>query len=290
MAKKISGSVGKGGKNKPEDTEIVQELLNGFSKKCGFKKLDVDGLVGSKTNSAIQAFQKSVVGMGRPDSRVDPGGNSFSMLVKGPKKAEAEAKKEEKAAAKKEAKKEKEKEAKKEKEGSGASSGGSGGNGQPQVKGDIRGVDKKILGVLEAVSAHYGKPIVVKTGKQKPASTAGGEQLWQDWLSGLDRGRRDPNLKRNKRLREQLDELYNAVKKDEFMALFAKNSKKGSGGDGGPHATGHAVDIKGNTDPKVVAALATILRREDEGNVIHFDDTGKSIPRKISEAMKKKWT
>ena len=80
MAKKISGSVGKGGKNNSEDTRIVQELLNAFSKKCGFKKLDTDGLVGPKTISAIATFQRKAVGMSRADSQVDPGGKSFSTL------------------------------------------------------------------------------------------------------------------------------------------------------------------------------------------------------------------
>lgn len=282
MAKKISGSVGKGGKNKSADTQVVQELLNGFAKKCGFKKLDTDGLIGPKTQAAIAAFQKSAVGMARPDSRVDPGGKSMQTLALGPKKAEAEAKKAEKAKAKK---------------GGSAESGKGGaeqgqaegrGNGKPQVKGDVRGIDKKILGVLEAVSAHYGKPIVVESGRQSGAA-AGGERLWQEWLNSLDRGERDPQLRRDKKLRGQLDELYNQVKKREFLDLYAKKSRKAKGGGSSAHAAGKAVDIKKNTDSKVVAALSTILRREDEGDVIHFDDTGKSIPRTISEAVKKKW-
>jgi hypothetical protein len=287
MAKRISGSVGKGGKNKSEDILLVQQLLNAFSKTAGFKKLDEDGLIGPKTLSAIAAFQKSAVGMTRPDSRIDPGGESFSMLSMGPRKAEAEAKKAEKAQQAKEAK-QSGGEAKPGKAGKGQESEEkSGGSGKPQVKGDTRGVDKKILAVLEEVSAHYGKPIFVETGKQD--ETAGGEQLWHEWANSLKRGARDPGLKRDERLRLQLDELYNEMKKDEFVELVAKNSKKSKGGGASAHTAGRAVDIKKNTDPKVIAALSTILRREDEGNVIHFDDTGKSVPRTISEAIKKKW-
>lgn len=270
MAKKISASVGKGGKNKPEDTKVVQELLNAFTKKGGFKRLDVDGLIGPKTIAAIKSMQESVVGMKRGDGRVDPGGETMAALTKGPKKLEAEAKKEEKQQQKQEAE---------------AAKNQSGG-GKPQVKGDVRGVDRRLLGVLEAVSAHFGKPIVVETGKQ---STAGGEQLWQEWTNSLDRGRRDPTLRRNDKLREELDTLYSDLKKKDFLKLAAKKLGAAQGSEASAHAAGRAVDIKRNTDSKIVAALATVLRKQDEGNVIHFDDAGKSLPKTISEAMKKKW-
>ena len=288
MAKKISGSVGKGGKNKPADVIAVQELLNGFAKKCGFKKLDVDGLIGPKTNTAISAFQKNSLGMARPDGRVDPGGNSMKSLAMGPKKVEAEAKKAEKAEVKKEAKK---KDAKGAKNGDKQADGP--GKGKPQVKGDTRGIDKRLLGVLEAVSAHFGKPIVVENGKQSAAAvSADAEQLWQDWDSNrIKRGMGVPALQRDKKLRKDLDDSYCRTDFDKFVKLFekkVKKSKKGGATDEA-HAKGRAVDIKRNTDQKVVAALATILRKEDEDGVIHFDDAGKSLPKTITEAMKKKW-
>ena len=291
MAKKISASVGKGGKNKPADTQAVQELLNAFAKKCGFKQLDVDGKVGPKTNAAISSFQKKVVGMSKADGRVDAKGRSMSALAMGPKKAEAEAKKAEKQGEKGKANratgskgspgKGSSAETKKKKKGAG--------NGKPQVKGDTRGVDKRLLAVLEAVSAHYGKPIVVETGKQASQATTDGEQLWQRWRDDLDSGKRDPILRRNEKLRKQLDALYSHKEFDKFMRLVKKNSKKSAEGASDAHASGRAVDIKRSTDAKVVAAIATILRREDEGNVIHFDDNGKSLPKTITEAMKKKW-
>lgn len=281
MAKRISSSVGKSGKNKPEDTQIVQELLNDFAKTCGFKKLDVDGLIGPKTLAAVAAFQKKAVGMARPDSRIDPGGKSFEVLAKGAKKAEAEAKKAERA-------QKSDEQAKKGGAAKGDETQSQGSTeSKPQVKGDVRGVDKKILGVLEAVSAHYGKPIVVEAGKQ--VASGGAEYLWHEWLDSLDRGEKDPNLKKDTKLRQQLDELYNQVKKREFMSLVAKNSRTFKSGSAGAHASGRAVDIKKNTNSKVLAALETLLRREDEGNVVHFDDTGKSIPKTISDSIKKKW-
>ena len=286
MAKKISASVGKGGKNKPADVIAVQEMLNGFAKKSGFKKLDVDGLIGPKTNAAIAAFQKNSVGMARPDSRVDPSGNSMKTLSMGPKKAEAEAKKAEKAGAESGAKKNGAKGDEKGKQAEGT------GKGKPQVKGDTRGVDKRLLGVLEAVSAHYGKPIVVETGKQSSdGGSSDANQLWQDWVGKVNRGMGHATLRKKGKLRKDLDDLYQHTKFDKFKKLVDQNLKKGgkkSSADDA-HAKGRAVDIKKNTDQKVLAALATMLRKEDEEGVIHFDDAGKSLPKTITEAMKKKW-
>ena len=82
MAKKISASVGKGGKNRPADVKLIQQLLNdNLSKMTGVQRLVVDGLVGRKTIGAIEKFQKQVVGMQRVDGRVDPGGKTIQALT-----------------------------------------------------------------------------------------------------------------------------------------------------------------------------------------------------------------
>jgi len=75
---KISGSVGKGGKNKAADVETVQRLLNhnGAS-----PALDPDGDCGKLTIGAIEAFQKSKLGW--KDGRVDPGGKTWAALTGG---------------------------------------------------------------------------------------------------------------------------------------------------------------------------------------------------------------
>jgi hypothetical protein len=86
MAKKISGSVGKGGKNKPKDVLTVQKLLNGRANKAGYRKLGEDSQIGPKTTVAIGKFQKHIMGMNRPDSRVDPGGKTMLALSSGPSK------------------------------------------------------------------------------------------------------------------------------------------------------------------------------------------------------------
>ena len=94
MAKKISASVGKGGKNKPEDIKVIQELLNPFAGQVGFAKMKVDGAPNPKLDKAIGAFQLNVCGF-KPDSRVDPGKRTMQKLVAGPGKAKAEQKKDE---------------------------------------------------------------------------------------------------------------------------------------------------------------------------------------------------
>ena len=70
----ISASVGKGGKNKEEDVETVQRLLN----RSG-AGLEVDGDCGSRTIRAIENFQQSRLGW--KDGRVDPGGKTFAALT-----------------------------------------------------------------------------------------------------------------------------------------------------------------------------------------------------------------
>jgi hypothetical protein len=282
MAKKISSSVGKGGKNKPEDVKIVQELLNAFTKMCGFKKLDEDGLIGPKTISAIAEFQKTAVGMSKPDSRIDTNGDSFSVLSKGPKKAEAELKKSE------EAEKEK-KEAAEAKKAKAEKSTEVVDKGKAQVRGETRGVDKKILAVLEAVSAYYGKPIHIECGKQDASGPLNADQLWQDWETKLGNGDKVSALKGNSDLLKELKRCYVAAEKKEFDKCLAKLSGKSNNKASEAHAAGRAIDISKNTDRKMVDALSTILRYENEGNVIHFDDGGKSIPKAITEDMKKKW-
>ena len=75
----ITASVGRGGINRPDDVRVVQDLLNQSS--CApDPALIVDGKVGSKTIATIEAFQKKVVRMRRPDGRVDPRAKTFKLL------------------------------------------------------------------------------------------------------------------------------------------------------------------------------------------------------------------
>jgi len=81
MAKKLQASVGKGGRNRPEDVLIVQYLLNCVSSKQGgpTKELVLDGLCGPLTEGAIVRFQSKSLGFA--DGRVDAGGQTFQALL-----------------------------------------------------------------------------------------------------------------------------------------------------------------------------------------------------------------
>jgi hypothetical protein len=81
---KIRKSVGKNGKNAIDDVLKIQELLNKHKSAGGYAALKLDMDCGKKTIAAITAFQSKVVGLGRPDSRVDPGGRTLAALNQSP--------------------------------------------------------------------------------------------------------------------------------------------------------------------------------------------------------------
>jgi peptidoglycan hydrolase-like protein with peptidoglycan-binding domain len=72
----ISASVGRGGKNKPEDVLAVQSALNNRAK----AGLTADGKCGPKTIDAIMAFQKTL-GQFKPDGLVEPGRGTSRALA-----------------------------------------------------------------------------------------------------------------------------------------------------------------------------------------------------------------
>lgn len=86
---RISGSVGLGGKNVDADIRTVQRSINQLLGSLkGVKELKVDGKLGSrpensKTVAAIKTFQKNLVGMARPDGRIDVNGRSHRKLMQG---------------------------------------------------------------------------------------------------------------------------------------------------------------------------------------------------------------
>ncbi len=76
----LTGSVGKLGANKPNDTRIIQTLLKQHKIDCGV----IDGLCGKKTITAITLFQKGFLSW--PDGRIDVGGMSWRKLSSIPQK------------------------------------------------------------------------------------------------------------------------------------------------------------------------------------------------------------
>lgn len=75
----VSGSVGRGGRNQPNDVRTVQTRLNELMGNSR-THLKVDGLSGPKTEGMIANFQKSVLKFQWPDSRVDPNGKTIAAL------------------------------------------------------------------------------------------------------------------------------------------------------------------------------------------------------------------
>jgi hypothetical protein len=76
----IGGSVGKGGANAKADTRLIQELLNSVPPEEGGPDLLLaeDGLIGPRTQAAIDKFQRTV--LPHPDGRIDPDGPTIKAL------------------------------------------------------------------------------------------------------------------------------------------------------------------------------------------------------------------
>jgi hypothetical protein len=76
----ITGSVGRGGVNLPEDVRLIQQLLNEAGAREGGAPLAVDGRVGPKTIAAITDYQRRRR-LPVADGRVDVAGATFRSLV-----------------------------------------------------------------------------------------------------------------------------------------------------------------------------------------------------------------
>ena len=77
----MTGPVGYGGRNDPQDTRLVQTLLNLVPTARGgpTARLAVDGLVGPRTVAAIQRYQASNTRI--CDGRIDPAGPTIRALI-----------------------------------------------------------------------------------------------------------------------------------------------------------------------------------------------------------------
>jgi peptidoglycan hydrolase-like protein with peptidoglycan-binding domain len=79
----IEDSVGAGGVNRSSDVRIVQQLLNQHMLALGLPLLVVDNHAGDYTIKGIREYQRRVVGLARPDGRIDPGGRTWRSLDAG---------------------------------------------------------------------------------------------------------------------------------------------------------------------------------------------------------------
>jgi peptidoglycan hydrolase-like protein with peptidoglycan-binding domain len=75
----MTASVGRGGRNQPDDVQAVQEALN-LQNQAG---LEVDGKCGPKTIAAISAYQRKI-GFHRPDGLIEPGKRTARSLAGSP--------------------------------------------------------------------------------------------------------------------------------------------------------------------------------------------------------------
>ncbi len=75
----IRASVGRGGRNEANDVSAVQKRLNDLMR-APRVKLMVNGRCDPMTEAMIADFQKVVLGMARPDGRVDPNGTTLRAL------------------------------------------------------------------------------------------------------------------------------------------------------------------------------------------------------------------
>jgi len=77
----ISGSVGKGGANRPNDVRTIQTLLNrNIAKLIPLLPVTVSGACDPQTILMIEEFQRRVLQTQTPDGRVDPGGRTLKAL------------------------------------------------------------------------------------------------------------------------------------------------------------------------------------------------------------------
>ncbi len=156
-----------------------------------------------------------------------------------------------------------------------------------QVAGKTSGIERKILNILTAVSAHFGEPITILSGQRsKPQQV---QALYTNWQSHLRRGKDNAYLAKNEKLREQLDILKQEKNKEKFVALLNKSADFSALS---RHIDGNEVDLAANTDPDIVAALATCLNhsagRNSEGARCHHFDNSKAV-WPITESTRAKW-
>lgn len=76
----LHDSVGRRGKNLPDDVKLIQQLLN-FNLPVPPKALDENGSMDADTISAIEEFQRRMVGLGTPDGLIEPNGPTFKLLA-----------------------------------------------------------------------------------------------------------------------------------------------------------------------------------------------------------------
>ena len=79
--KTIVASVGHGGLNRTDDVRLVQELLNRHMQPPQ-RPLVIDGIMSPRIIAAIEAFQRRVLHMPRPEGCIRPGDSTMMALMR----------------------------------------------------------------------------------------------------------------------------------------------------------------------------------------------------------------
>lgn len=283
MARTISDSVGKGGKNVGEDVIVVKELLNAVAKDCGFAKLKLDETAGSKLFDAIGLFQERSLAV-KPSKQVRRGSKEMEILNKGPQAVRLGVLEWQRMI-------EMEKEARRigikpailsKYCAQGVTDIALIPCDLPRVTGKTAKLKPKLMFVLESVSAHFGVEIRIRSGFRTRAEQA--DTMWNNWTGTLDRGKKYKYIKNRPELQTELDGYYNEGKKAEFKARVEPIAHILS-----RHIFGEAVDLDGNPGAKPVKALDGMLNRVMEDGCIHYDILNVSVPSKISDATLRSW-
>jgi hypothetical protein len=229
----IKESVGKGGKNQPQDVKVVKQLLNKFGQLCGYPKLnETNEFAGTSTQAAIEAFQKAL--KLKPNKLVEPGDDTFKKLNEKTASIAKELGKDEQAG-----------------------QDNAAGARQGKVTGPTTGVNQEILDFLLLVSKYGGKDIAIaapRGGKRSASQQAGA--MYDNWPGTATEKRNVPGAVYvsggaiTEATRDQLDDYWNTahtaastVDRNKAKAAFLKLGEKTPS----QHRRGDAVDLRRNT-------------------------------------------
>jgi len=113
--------------------------------------------------------------------------------------------------------------------------------------------------------------------------------MYTNWQNHLRNGRDNPFLVANEKLRLQLDTMKQEKRRNDFIDLLTKRANWDTLSN---HLHGTEVDLNANTNPDVVAALATCLNhrsgRNSEGVRCHHFDLSKTV-WPIPPSTREKW-
>jgi len=76
----LHDSVGRRGRNLADDVKLIQQLLN-FNLPLPPTALAENGVIDAATISAIEEYQRRIIGLGTPDGLVEPNGPTFKSLA-----------------------------------------------------------------------------------------------------------------------------------------------------------------------------------------------------------------